>query len=100
MWLDAQRRPSSACFKKKPQLSGNWARYSGVEHTRNQDSAAVVSFTAGTWRSFGQEVRHSPIEPGEPFGPNQAHAEVIGEKDQVLADRTARRASIEWVSGE
>lgn len=97
MWIAAEGRPSSACFKKRPQLSVNWLKYSSVEHTRRPNSHAVISLVAGECRKLSQIVQHSPIEPDQPFGPNQAHADVIGDK-RVTADQMARLARIEWES--
>lgn len=97
MWVAAEERPSSACFKKKPSLSVNWIRYSSVTHTRREKSFAVISLLAGGCRSIGQEVQHSPIEADEPFGPNQAHTDILGEKPQPVADQLARLARVEWI---
>lgn len=97
MFIRAEGRPSSACFKKKPKLSVNWEKYSSVEHTRRERSFAVVSLRAATCRyELQQQVIHSPLQGGEQFGPNQAHADIEGDKPQQIADRMARAAIVEW----
>lgn len=93
----ALKRPSSACFKRF-NMSVNWEKYSTAAATAKESSAAVVALVAKDCRSLQQEVMHSPIESGEPDGPNQAHADVRGAKDdKALRDKFVRLSKVVWV---
>ena len=70
---------SSQAFKQE-RLSVNWNKYSDVQNTGDRNSAAVATLICGECRALGQTVEHTPIEPDQPFGPNQAHSEVCGDK--------------------
>ncbi|SRR6266478_3520950 len=98
MWIETEHRPSSACFKKRPALSVNWLKYSCVVHTRRPNSHAVISLFAGDCRKLSQAVVHSPLESDAPNGPNQAHADIKGEKPQSTADQMAKLALTEWLA--
>lgn len=95
MFLAQHNRPSSACFRHY-ELSTNWIKYSSVEHTRNEDSGAVVSVVSAQCIVLGQEVVHAPINEGQEFGPNQAHTHVVGEKPKEVRDQFARLVKVEW----
>lgn len=98
MFIRAEGRPSSACFKKRPKLSVNWEKYSSVQHTRREKSYAVICLNAGFCRyELQQRVIHSPIQDDEPFGPNRAHSDIEGEKPQRIADQMARAAIVAWI---
>jgi hypothetical protein len=97
MFVWSQHRPSSACFDFE-ELSTNWQKYSGIEATRNPDSAAVVSLIAQECRNLQQQVIHAPINEGEPDGPNQAHTHVCGTKPKIIRDQLARMAQVVWCS--
>jgi len=91
------RRPSSACFRR-PRLSVNWEKYSTPEGTAKPTSAAVVALRAHDCRSLGQTVEHTPIQAGEVDGPNQAHSEVCGPKeDKVIQNSFVRLSKVVWV---
>lgn len=90
------KRPSSACFKHL-NMSVNWKKYSTAEQTAKASSAAVVSIIAQDCTALGQTVEHSPIQEGEPDGPNQAHSEVRGQKSQAVADKLVRLSQVVWI---
>jgi hypothetical protein len=64
---------SSAAFRDE-RLSVNWEKYSAAKNSADQNSAVVVNIVSGECRALGQTIEHTPIEPDQPFGPNQAHA--------------------------
>jgi hypothetical protein len=86
---------SSAAFNHE-RLSVNWERYSTPESTAERSSAAVTALLAGDCRGIGQSVEHTPIQADEPFGPNQAHAEIIGRKDRTIRHRLRDLAKLVW----
>jgi hypothetical protein len=47
-------------------------------------------------RKLEQAVVHAPIEPGEPFGPNQSHSEVCGDKSQSIRRKLRDSAKLVW----
>src|SRR5438876_11953298 len=74
---------SSQAFKQE-RLSVNWNKYSDAQNTADRNSAAVAALICGECRALGQTVEHTPIEPDQPFGPNQAHSEVCGDKSKTV----------------
>src|ERR1022692_2286276 len=70
---------SSAAFKHD-RMSVDWEKYREPARSADENSAAVAAINCGVCKSLGQTVEHTPIEPDEEFGPNQAHAEVCGDK--------------------
>jgi len=91
------KRPSSACFRRT-RMSVNWEKYSTAEATAKPSSAAVVALLAQDCRSLRQTVEHTPIQAGELDGPNQAHSEVCGPKeDKVIQYSFVRLSRIVWV---
>src|SRR4051794_38551014 len=98
-WLANEQRPSSAAFKDF-RLSVNWKAIWGVEQTRRPNSAAVIKLNAGPCRNLSQQVEHTPIAAGEPFGPNPSHVEIVGEKPRPVARQLANLARSEWINTE
>jgi hypothetical protein len=87
---------SSAAFKQE-RMSVNWEKYTSAQQSADANSAAVVSLVAGECRAIGQAVEHAPIEPDQPFGPNQAHAEVCGNKSKAVAHKLRDVSKRVWV---
>jgi hypothetical protein len=90
------KRPSSVCFKHF-NMSVNWAKYSTAEETAKASSAAVVELITLDCKSLHQDVIHSPIQEGEPDGPNQAHSEVRGDKPKPIRDAFVRLSKVVWI---
>lgn len=88
---------SSAAFKQ-PRMSVNWEKYSDAKSSADQNSAAVVALISGGCRELNQTVEHTPIEPEQPFGPNQAHAEVCGNKTGAISRKLKDIAKMVWAS--
>lgn len=86
---------SSAAFKQ-PHMSVNWEKYSNAPRTADENSAAVVALVAGGCRELSQTVEHTPIEPEQPGGPNQAHAEVCGNKTGAISRKLRDIAKKVW----
>ena len=87
---------SSAAFKQE-HMSVNWEKYSDAKTSADENSAAVVALIAGDCRAIGQTVEHMPIEPDQPFGPNQAHTEVCGSKKGALSSQLRDIAKTVWL---
>lgn len=87
---------SSAAFKQ-PRMSVNWEKYSNAKSTADENSAAVVALAAGGCRELDQTVEHTPIKPEQPTGPNQAHAEVCGNKSGAVSRKLRDIARKVWV---
>ena len=77
-------------------MSVNWDKYKSAEDSADANSSAVVALAAIDCREIGQTVEHTPIEPEQAFGPNQAHAEVCGKKTGAISGRLRDRAKIVW----
>jgi hypothetical protein len=90
---------SSAAFDDS-EMSVNWEKYSDAAAAADANSTYVVSLITGDCRALGQQVIHCPVEPGQPFGPNQAHAEVRGGKKKSLCRKMRDNAIIVWRKGE
>ncbi len=86
---------SSAAFNQE-RLSVNWEKYRNAESTADSNSVAVVSLVAGECRKLKQTVEHTPIEPEEQFGPNQAHSEVCGTKTKSIRCQLRDAAKLVW----
>ena len=86
---------SSQAFKQE-RLSVNWEKYSTPEQTADADTTAVVALISSDCRAIGQIVEHAPIEPDQPFGPNQAHAEICGEKTKIIMRRLREASTVVW----
>lgn len=87
---------SSAAFKQE-RMSVNWEKYKTAEESADVNSAAVVELTGGDCRQLEQSVEHTPIEPGQPFGPNQSHAEVCGKKTGSISRKLRDKAGTVWL---
>jgi hypothetical protein len=87
---------SSAAFKQ-PRMSVNWDKYSDAQRTADENSAAVVALMAGGCRELNQTVEHMPISSEQPDGPNQAHAEVCGNKTGAICRKLRDIAKKVWV---
>ena len=86
---------SSQAFKQE-RLSVNWEKYSDAHSTANENSVAVTSLNCGECRKLNQTVEHRPIEPGQEFGPNQAHSEICGDKSKTIRHQLRDLAKIVW----
>jgi hypothetical protein len=86
---------SSAAFKQE-RMSVNWDKYSDAKNSASENSVAVVALVAHDCRELGQTVEHNPIEPNQPSGPNQAHAEVCGNKKGALSGQLRDKAKTVW----
>ena len=87
---------SSAAFKQE-RMSVNWEKYRTAEASADQNSAAVVALIGGECRELNQTIEHTPIEPEQDFGPNQAHAEVCGKKTNAIRHQLRDKAKIVWL---
>src|SRR5579862_7814214 len=87
---------SSAAFKQE-RMSVNWEKYSDAKGSADQNSAAVVALLSGDCKALGQTVEHAPIEPGQHFGPNQAHTEVCGSKKRAISAQLRDRSKTVWL---
>jgi hypothetical protein len=87
---------SSAAFKQE-RMSVNWEKYKTAEDSADLNSAAVVALRTADCRELGQSVEHTPIEPDQPCGPNQAHAEGCGKKTGAVSHRLRDRAKTVWL---
>jgi hypothetical protein len=86
---------SSAAFRDD-RLSVNWEKYSDAKSSADKNSVAVVALVSGGCKTFGQTVEHTPIEPNQPCGPNQAHTEVCGNKKGVISRQLRDIAKPVW----
>lgn len=86
---------SSAAFDKDD-MSVNWEKYRTAEQSADEKSAVVVALLAGDCRQLKQTVLHTPIEPEQEFGPNQAHTEVFGKKTKAVKTEMKDKARIVW----
>jgi hypothetical protein len=87
---------SSAAFKQE-RMSVNWEKYKSAKDSADANSAAVVALVAKDCRELEQIIEHTPIEPDQPFGPNQAHAEVCGYKTRAISHKLRDRATMVWL---
>ncbi|HWD93751.1 MAG TPA: hypothetical protein VG938_15530 [Verrucomicrobiae bacterium] len=90
---------SSAAFDTA-EMSVNWEKYSNAAAAADENSTYVVSLVTGDCRALGQQVVHCPVEPDQPFGPNQAHAEVRGGKKKSVCRKMRDKAIIVWRKAE
>ena len=93
--LIPEGRVSSAAFRDE-RLSVNWEKYCSAEGTADGSSLAVMALVAQDCRELGQTVEHTPIEPDQPFGPNQAHVEVCGDKSKAVSRQLRDKATLVW----
>ena len=87
---------SSAAFRDE-RMSVNWEKYKSAEDSADANSAAVVALFAEDCRQLAQTVEHTPIGPAEPLGPNQAHTEVCGRKNEAISRKLRDSAAIAWL---
>lgn len=87
---------SSAAFGQED-MSVNWEKHKTASDSANQNSAAVVALTARECRELAQAVEHTPIEPDQEFGPNQAHADVRGKKPNATRQKLRDVAKTVWL---
>ena len=109
-WNESQNRPSTAAFwDKHNRVSVNWHRYMpDPTDSARRNAQAVVSLLVGDCRASRKEVDHTPIQAEEPFGPNQAHAEIcdpagtpLDDEERAIArDELSRRAVRVWQAPE
>jgi hypothetical protein len=90
---------SSAAFKQE-RMSVNWEKYKSASDSADEHSAAVVGLVSGDCRQLAQSVEHTPIEPDQPFGPNQAHAEVCGKKTGSISRQLRDKAKMAWLRNQ
>ena len=89
---------SSAAFKggDSYELSVELARLTTPEETvqrgrqLGRECVGLAILMAGQARELSQEVRHDPLGPDAPGGPNPAHALIIGQKTEPIAKQLAR----------
>lgn len=86
---------SSQAFKQE-RLSVNWEKYSDAAKTADENSVAVTALVCGECRKLNQTVEHTPIEPDQPFGPNQAHSEICGSKGKTIRHQLRDLAKFVW----
>jgi hypothetical protein len=77
-------------------MSVNWEKYSDAKSSADDNSAAVVALVARDCRALAQTVEHAPIEEGQPFGPNRAHAEICGNKRGAVSSQLRDIAKTVW----
>ena len=78
-------------------MSVNWEKYKSAKDSADANSAAVVSLVAQDCRGLEQIIEHTPIEPDQPFGPNQAHVEVCGNKSRAICQKLRDKAVTVWL---
>jgi hypothetical protein len=78
-------------------MSVNWEKYKSAKDSSDANSAAVVTLVAKDCRGLEQIIEHTPIEADQPFGPNQAHAEVCGHKTRAICQMLRDRATTVWL---
>jgi hypothetical protein len=88
-------RASSAAFND-PEMSVNWDKYATPEQHARPNTECVVAINCGVCRATGQMVQHAPVEPGQQFGPNQAHTEIRGKKTGSVKNKLRDSAQIVW----
>lgn|SRR5208282_1926705 len=86
---------SSQAYKQE-RLSVNWEKYSDAQSTADENSFAVTALVCGDCRELNQMVEHTPIEPDQQFGPNQAHSEICGNKNKTIRHQLRDLARIVW----
>ncbi len=86
---------SSAAFKQE-RMSVNREKYKSAKDSADANSAVVVALVAKDCRGLEQIIEHTPIEPDQPFGPNQTHAEVCGNKTRAISHKLRDRATMVW----
>jgi hypothetical protein len=94
---DKRGEVSSAAFKQE-RMSVNWDNYKSAKESADANSAAVVALVAKDCRGLDQLIEHTPIEPDQPFGPNQAHAEVCGKKSRAVSQNLRDKAATVWLN--
>jgi hypothetical protein len=79
-------RVISAAFRDD-RMSVNWEKYRSAADTADSDSVFVVSLLTQKCRELKQSVEHTPIEPHQESGPNQAHVDVCGNKSRAVSQK-------------
>lgn len=95
MHLTPEGVVSSQAYNKE-RLSVNWEKYATAEGTADENSAAVTALLCSECKMLNLPVEHAPVEPGQPFGPNQAHAEICGDKPKIVRRRLRDFAQTVW----
>jgi|SRR5882672_3162722 len=86
---------SSAAFRQE-RMSVDWEKYRDAANSADENSIVVAALACKNCRILEQTVEHTPIEPEQLFGPNQAHAEVCGDKRGATSRRLRDVAEIVW----
>ena len=94
---DVQKETISSAAFKQERMSVDWEKYREPAGSADEKSAAVAAINCGACKALGQTVEHTPIEPEEEFGPNQAHAEVCGDKKGAVSHQLRDGARIVWL---
>jgi len=87
---------SSAAFSHE-RMSVNWEKYKTAKDSADENSAAVVGLVSEDCRKLEQSVEHTPVEPDQASGPNQAHAEVCGSKTNSTRRKLRDKARKVWL---
>jgi len=87
---------SSVAFKQE-RMSVNWEKYKSAKDSADANSAAVVALLAKDCRALEQIIEHTPIEAAQPFGPNQAHVEICGNKNRAICQKLRDKATTVWL---
>jgi hypothetical protein len=87
---------SSVAFKQE-RMSVNWEKYRSARDSSDANSAAVVALVARDCGELEQIIEHTPIEPDQPFGPNQTHVEVCGNKSRAICQKLRDGAKTVWL---
>jgi len=101
-------KPVPGAFRNQPKgavgMSVDWSKHCSPNDTRSRGSQpshkyTIIKFTAGAARRIpNQTVEHKPVNP--PDLPNQAHAEVVGEKTTAAREQYMRIWELEITLGE
>ena len=86
---------SSAAYNHE-RLSVNWEKYTTAQNTADDSSVAVTALVCQDCKKLNQSVEHTPIEPEQPFGPNQAHVEICGNKSKSIRSQLRDFAKTVW----
>ena len=95
-----ENRISSTVFEKLNQ-SVDWSKYSTQQqtvarHKKPQEIKCVASITAQACRDLAQEVVHVPLGDESPFGRNDAHSEIRGEKKKKIPSQLRDAVTAVW----
>lgn len=94
---DVQKGTISSAALRQERMSVDWEKYREPARSADENSAVVAAINCGACKALGQTVEHTPIEPEEEFGPNQAHAEVCGDKKGAISRQLRDGARIVWL---